>query len=140
MPLMITAMGGAFGAVIKANTAISQLGEALAALNFPGFLFPFLIAALLMAAVGSRTTAGMTAAAIVAPMMSQLGLTPLSAFLLCGAGTMCFSHVNDSGFWIGVSFYNISVKQNFKYCTLLGTIAGVILLVLISVTAFVGLI
>ena len=140
MPLMITAMGGAFGAVIKANTTISQLGEALAALNFPGFLFPFLIAALLMAAVGSRTTAGMTAAAIVAPMMSQLGLTPLSAFLLCGAGTMCFSHVNDSGFWIGVSFYNISVKQNFKYCTLLGTIAGVILLVLISVTAFVGLI
>lgn len=99
-----------------------------------------MIGALLMAAVGSRTTAGMTAAAICAPIMGQLGLTPLATFLLCGAGTMCFSHVNDSGFWIGVSFFNISVKQNLKYCTLLGTIAGVVLLVLISALSLVGMI
>jgi len=132
MPLMITAMGGAFSAVIKANPAIGDLGNAIAAVNFPSVLFPFMIGALLMAAVGSRTTAGMTSAAICAPIMAQLGLSPLATFLLCGAGTMCFSHVNDSGFWINVSFYNISVKQNFKYCTLLGTIAGVILLIIIT--------
>lgn len=140
MPLMITAMGGGFSAIIKANPAIEDLGNALAAVHFPGVLFPFMIGALLMAAVGSRTTAGMTAAAICAPIMGQLGLTPLATFLLCGAGTMCFSHVNDSGFWIGVSFFNISVKQNLKYCTLLGTIAGVVLLVLISALSFIGLI
>ena len=99
-----------------------------------------MIGALLMAAVGSRTTAGMTAAAICAPIMGQLGLTPLATFLLCGAGTMCFSQVNYSGFWIGVSFFNISVKQNLKYCTLLGTIAGVVLLVLISALSLVGMI
>lgn len=140
MPLMITAMGGGFSAVIKANPAIQDLGNALSALNFPGILFPFMISALLMAAVGSRTTAGMTSAAIVAPIMEQLGLSPLTAFLLCGAGTMCFSHVNDSGFWIGVSFFNISVKQNLKYCTLIGTIAGLFLLVIISVCHMSGLI
>lgn len=140
MPLMITAMGGAFSAIIKANPAINELGNAIAAVNFPGVFFPFMIAALLMAAVGSRTTAGMTAAAICMPMMAQLGLTPLATFLLCGAGTMCFSHVNDSGFWIGVSFYNISVKQNFKYCTLLGTIAGVVLFVIISALAVIHII
>lgn len=140
MPLMITAMGGAFSAIIKANPAINDLGNAIASVNFPGVLFPFMIGALLMAAVGSRTTAGMTAAAICAPIMSQLGLSPLATFLLCGAGTMCFSHVNDSGFWIGVSFYNISVKQNFKYCTLLGTIAGVILFVFIAGLSLIGII
>lgn len=140
MPLMITAMGGAFSAIIKANPAINDLGNAIASVNFPGVLFPFMIGALLMAAVGSRTTAGMTAAAICAPIMGQLGLSPLATFLLCGAGTMCFSHVNDSGFWIGVSFYNISVKQNFKYCTLLGTIAGVILFVFIAALSLIGII
>lgn len=140
MPLMITAMGGGFSSVIKGNPAISALGDMLGSINFPSVIFPFAIAALLMAAVGSRTTAGMTAAAICAPMMAQLGLSPLATFLLCGAGTMCFSHVNDSGFWIGVSFFNISVKQNFKYCTLLGTIAGIVLLVLISALVMVGLI
>ena len=93
-----------------------------------------------MAAVGSRTTSGMTAAAICAPMMGQLGLSPVATFLLCGAGTMCFSHINDSGFWIYVSFFDMNVKQVFKYCTILGTIAGIVLLILISACVFAGLI
>ncbi len=140
MPLMITAMGGGFSTIIKANPAIEDLGNALASINFPGVLFPFLIAALLMAAVGSRTTAGMTAAAIVAPMLSQLGLTPLAAFLLCGAGTMCFSHVNDSGFWVGVTYFNLSVEQNLKYSTLMGTVTGIIILIIITPLALCGII
>lgn len=140
LPLMITAMGGAFSALIKANPAISELGNALAAINFPGVLFPFILGAVLMAAVGSRTTAGMTSAAICAPIMGQLGLTPLATFLLCGAGTMCFSHLNDSGFWVSISFYGFTVKQNLKYCTVIGTVSGILIFIMAAALSIVGII
>lgn len=140
LPLMITAMGGAFSTIIKANPAIETLGNALASVNFPGVLFPFMLGAILMAAVGSRTTAGMTSAAICAPIMAQLGLTPLATFLLCGAGTMCFSHLNDSGFWVAISFYGFTVKQNLKYCTIIGTISGVVIFVMCAALSMFGII
>ena len=125
LPLMITAMGGGFSAVIKAYPDIGKLGEMIAAYNFPSLLVPFVIAAIMMLAVGSRTTAGMTAAAIVLPMAGQLGLSPLVSTLLCGAGTMVGSHVSDSGFWVTTQLFNLNTKQGLKYITLLGSISGV---------------
>ena len=94
----------------------------------------------ILAAVGSRTTAGMTSAAICAPIMAQLGLTPLATFLLCGAGTMCFSHLNDSGFWVAISFYGFTVKQNLKCCTIIGTISGVVIFVMCATLSMLGVI
>lgn len=128
LPLMITAMGGGFSSIIKAYPGITQLGGMIAAYNFPAMLVPFVIAAIMMLAVGSRTTAGMTAAAIVLPMMDQLGLSPLACTLLVGSGTLVGSHVSDSGFWVLTQLYNLTTKQGLKYITLLGSIAGVVCL------------
>lgn len=139
LPLIITAMGGGFSAIIKSYPGIEALGNTIVGAGFPSFLVPFLIGAVMMVSVGSRTTAGMTAAAICAPMIATLGITPLATTILIGCGTMIGSHVSDSGFWVGTSLFNLNTKQGLKYITLLGSVCGVIALAITAVLVFMGL-
>ena len=137
--LLITGMGGALATVIKAAPAINDLAGLIEQSGVPGLLIPFLIGAIMFTAVGSMTTGGMTAAGVVGPMMATLGLTPVATVLAIGAGTMIFNHVNNSGFWVISRFFNLDLKQGFKYITLPDAVAGVCCFVLICAAAAVGL-
>ena len=130
IPLLVTAMGGGFSQVIKSYEGVKELGNLITSMSVPGMLVPFLIGALLMVAVGSRTTAGMTAAGICAGMVTTLGISPVQCAVLIGAGTMIGSHVSDSGFWVGTSLFNLNTTQGLKYITILGSITGIVCLVL----------
>lgn len=125
IPLLVTAMGGGFSEIIKGYSGVEELGAIIAGANFPGLLVPFIIGMVMQTAVGSRTTAGMTAAGICAPMIASLGVSPVACTLLIGSGTMIGSHFSDSGFWTGISMFNLSTAQGLKYITLIGAIAGV---------------
>lgn len=137
--LLITGMGGAFAAVIKSSPAIKGLSKLIVDAGVPGLLIPFLIGVIMMTAVGSMTTAGLTAAGVVMPMMSTLGLTPIATTLAIGAGTMIFNHVNNSGFWVISKFFNLDLKQGLKYITIPDLVAGLACFVLISIFATTGL-
>ena len=137
--LLITGMGGALATVIKAAPAINDLAGLIEQSGVPGLLIPFLIGAIMFTAVGSMTTGGMTAAGVVGPMMATLGLTPVATVLAIGAGTMIFNHVNNSGFWVISRFFNLDLKQGFKYITLPDAVAGVCCFVLICAAAAVRL-
>jgi gluconate:H+ symporter, GntP family len=139
IPLLVTAMGGGFSAVIKSYEGMSELGAAISSFGFPNFLLPFMIGVLMMVAVGSRTTAGMTAAAICTPMLGSLGLTPVAVAVLIGSGTMVGSHLSDSGFWVGTSLFNLNVKQGLKYITLLGSFCGILCLIISAAFVTTGL-
>lgn len=125
-PLIITAMGGAMGGILRENPAIGQIGDLVVATSFPKLLVPFILAAILMAVCGSMTTASMTAAALVLPMLPSLGLSPVVAALAIGAGSMCFWHVNNSGFWIFSSLYNFNAKQGLKFFTTTNALGGLV--------------
>ena len=133
LPLMITAMGGGFSAVIRNYPNIDQLGVMIADTGLPTVLIPFLIGSVMLIAVGSRTTAGMTAAAIVSPMLTTLGLSPLAAVLLIGSGTMVGSHVNDSGFWVVTQLFHLDTKQGLKYKSFTGAVCGIIIFLLLTI-------
>ena len=76
-PLLITAMGGAFGTVLKSAPALEPLSEMVGNSPVPAILVPWAVAVIMMSAVGSMTTAGMTAAGIVLPMLRCPGSCPL---------------------------------------------------------------
>lgn len=139
IPLIVTAMGGGFSTIIKSYEGMSDLGTMISNFGFPNFMLPFMIGALMMIAVGSRTTAGMTAAAICTPMVGSLGLSPVAVAVLIGCGTMIGSHLSDSGFWVGTSLFNLNTKQGLKYITLLGSVCGVICLVVAAIFVSIGL-
>ena len=91
-------------------------------------------------AVGSMTTAGITAVGVVAPMMDMLGLEPVSTTLAIGAGTLIFNHVTNSGFWVVSKFFNLDMKQGLKYITIPDAVAGVFGFVIVFILSSVGLI
>jgi len=115
--LLITGAGGAFGSVLKATGIGSVIGEYLSYSGL-GIFIPFLIAAGLKTAQGSSTVAIITASSIILPMLSELQLASETGFILSvlsmGAGSMVFSHTNDSYFWVVTKFSNIDVKNSLK--------------------------
>lgn len=137
--LLITAMGGAMGGVLRENEAISILGNAIARTNFPGLLVPFFLAAILMTVCGSMTTASMTAAALMVELVSVLGISPVEAALAIGAGSMVGWHVNNSGFWIFTSLYGFDTRQGLKFFTTTNAIGGIMAFICLAALSLTGL-
>jgi len=102
--ILITGAGGALGQVLRDSGVGDELAEAIATVNMPGVLVPFLIASLVRVAQGSGTVAMITAASVSAPLVDGLGLSALIAVLACCAGSMVFSYFNDSYFWVVTRF------------------------------------
>jgi GntP family gluconate:H+ symporter len=98
--LMITAAGGGFAAVIKGAGVGEQLAQAFQAVQLPGLLFPFLVAATLTTATGSLTVSMITTSSLVAPLLPALGVSPEMSVALVGAGAVCVIHANSSFFWL----------------------------------------
>jgi GntP family gluconate:H+ symporter len=137
--LLITGMGGGFSEVIKNAPQIEELAPLIQNSGVPGLFIPFLVGAIMMTAVGSMTTAGVTAVGVVAPLMATLGLEPVSTTLAIGAGTLIFNHVTNSGFWVVSRFFNLDMKQGLKYITIPDAVAGVIGFIIVFIFASLGL-
>ncbi|KQY94512.1 hypothetical protein ASD24_02865 [Paenibacillus sp. Root52] len=138
MPLIVTGMGGAMGGMLRENPVIDELGMMVAGTDFPKLLIPFILSAILMAVCGSMTIASMTAAALVAPMLGILGISPVAATLAVGAGSMVFWHVNNSGFWIMTSLYNFNTKQGLKYFTTINGLGGIVAFAILCILSILG--
>lgn len=138
--LLITAMGGAMGGLLRENEAISVIGNAIAETSFPSLLIPFLLAAILMTVCGSMTTASMTAAALMVGLLPVLGMDPVVATLAIGAGSMVGWHVNNSGFWIFTSLYGFDTKQGLKYFTTTNAVGGIAAFVCLAALTLIGVV
>lgn len=138
--LLITAMGGAMGGILRENEAISVIGNAIAETNFPNILIPFLLAAILMTVCGSMTTASMTAAALMVDLIPVLGMSPVVATLAIGAGSMVGWHVNNSGFWIFTSMYGFDTKQGLKYFTTTNALGGIVAFICLAGLTLIGVV
>lgn len=139
--VLISAAGGAFGAVLKASPIISVLTTNLHNVSL-GLLMPFILAAVLKSAQGSSTTAMVTTSAIMAPLLSSLGLDGYMGVVLTvmstGAGSMIVSHANDSYFWIIVQLSGMDISTAYKAITLGTLIQGLVtMLAVLGVAAFV---
>lgn len=124
MPIIVTGMGGALAIFIKESGVADAIANIVAGTALPGVLVPIFIAALIHIVTGSNSLAVMTGAALVEPMLSTLGISPLAAFLACGTGAMMFKHANSSGFWVTVTMSNLNVKQGIKSVGIATTVAG----------------
>ena len=129
--ILITAAGGAFGAMLRE----AQLGPAIEAL-FAGslstspvvlILLAFTISALLKTAQGSSTVAMITASAMMMAILEDVGTLPIHMVYLATAissGSLVFSWMNDSGFWIYTKMGGLTVVQGLKSWTSLLFVLG----------------
>ncbi|WP_417660223.1 GntP family permease [Pseudomonas sp.] len=127
--LLITGAGGAFGAMLKVTELGNYLGTSLSALGV-GLFMPFLVAAALKTAQGSSTVALVTTSAMVAPLLSSLGLDSemgrVLTVMAIGAGAMTVSHANDSFFWVVSQFSRMKVSTAYRAQTMATLVQGVV--------------
>jgi gluconate:H+ symporter, GntP family len=137
--LVLTGAGGIFGAVIKATGVGEHAGAHLAYTGL-GLTIPFVISAFLKTAQGSSTVAIMTAASIMAPMLTALHLSTdagrLLATLAMGAGSMVVSHANDSYFWVVAKFSGLESGPTLRVYTTTTLVMGLVTFLIILLCSF----
>nr|WP_294944365.1 gluconate:H+ symporter [uncultured Mucilaginibacter sp.] len=133
--LLIIGGSGAFKQVLVDSGISNQIAAGLQSFNMQPLFLGWLIAAIIRISLGSATVAGLTAAGIVSAMLvKDPNINPNLMVLSIGAGSLAFSHVNDSGFWLYKEYFNLTIKDTFLSWSMMETIvafvglAGVLLL------------
>jgi Gnt-I system high-affinity gluconate transporter len=125
MIILIVSGAGALKQIFVDSGVSSQLAAAMNQLDLPPLLLGWLISALIRVAMGSATVAGLTTAGIIAPLVVATGTSPSLMVLAVGSGSLFFSHVNDSGFWLFKEYFNLSMKDTFRSWSVMETIVSV---------------
>ncbi len=123
--LMIIAGAGALKQVFIVSGVSETLGDTLKTLPIPPLVLGWLIAGVIRVSLGSATVAGLTAANLMAPVVAATGADPNLMVLSIGAGSLMFSHVNDSGFWMFKEYFGLSIKDTLRSWTLMEGLVGV---------------
>jgi Gnt-I system high-affinity gluconate transporter len=123
--LLIIAGAGALKEVFVASGVSKNISEALLGIPVNPLILGWFIAAVIRVSLGSATVAGLTAAGIMAPVVAASGsVDPNLMVLAIGAGSLMFSHVNDSGFWMAKEYFNLTLKETLMSWTLMEGIVG----------------
>jgi H+/gluconate symporter-like permease len=115
--LLFTGVAGSLGQVI-AETNVGDLVASLFSANaaFP-LVLAWLVAAMLRLAQGSGSVAAITAAALLAPVVDDLGLSAVLIWLAAASGAAFGGHVTDNTFWIFKTLLGLSVRGSFQVYT-----------------------
>jgi len=134
MLILIIAGSGIFKEVLSETGIGTFIGNLFRHSDFSPLLLGWLVAAVIRVSIGSATVAGLTAAGILAPLVSGTGVNAELMVLSIGAGSLMLSHVNDSGFWLYKEYFSLSIRDTLLSWTIMETIvslmglAGVLLL------------
>lgn len=123
--LIIGASGGLKQILVDSQMS-HEIATALRSIQINPFVLAWLVAAIIRLCLGSATVAGLTAAGIIAPLVTQLNVEPNLMILAIGSGSIFCSHVNDTGFWMFKEYFNVSIKDTFLSWSLMETIVSVV--------------
>jgi len=123
--ILVTGAGG----VLKQILVDSGIGEMMATSisdsAMPPIFLAWVLAAIVRVTQGSATVAMITAAGIMAPVLSfiepsapELALIVISI----ASGATLLSHVNDSGFWLVSKYFGMDEKQTLRSWTVMESI------------------
>ena len=124
--LLVIAGAGALKQVMVDSGISAQIGNQLSHVPVNPLVLGWLMAVVIRLCVGSATVAGLTAAGIMAPVLLHSDISAELMVLSIGAGSLFFSHVNDSGFWMFKEYFNLSVKDTLRTWSVMETIVSVV--------------
>lgn len=134
MIILITAAGGAFGAMLKEagiGMAISSIVSSGGSENLSGITLLFLgafIASIMKIAQGSGTVAMITASAMMAGIWTSVatpGIHPVYLATAIGSGSMIGTWMNDSGFWIVAKMGGFTEGETFRTWSAMMVVTGI---------------
>jgi len=129
--ILIIAAGGTFGAMLeKAGIGGTISGVFQKGTGYEGvfvLIAAFCVASLMKLALGSSTTAMITASSIFGTMgltSDSLGFNIAYLGLMISAGSLVTSWMNDAGFWVTSRMGGLNEKDTLKSVTVLHIIVG----------------
>jgi Gnt-I system high-affinity gluconate transporter len=125
MIILIIGAGGAFSQVLKDGNVTEYIRSITADIHMNPLLMAFIVAAIIRLAIGSATVSTLTTAPLMLPIAQQTGISPELMVLATGAGSVMWSHFNDTGFWMFKEYFNLSIKQTFLSWTVMECIIGI---------------
>jgi Gnt-I system high-affinity gluconate transporter len=123
--ILVIGGSGALTQLLHDSKVSAYIADSLQQLHLHPLVLAWGIAAIIRVCIGSATVAGLTTAAIVAPLIPASGVNPNLMVLATGAGSLMFSHVNDAGFWMFKEYFNLTVKDTIKTWSVMETIVSV---------------
>lgn len=124
--LLIIAGSGVFKQVMEQSGVSQQLAGLLSQLPIHPLVLGWMMAAVIRALIGSATVAALTAASVLIPLVGESGADPNLMVLAVGAGSLMFSHVNDSGFWMFKEYFNISLADTLRSWSMMEIIVSTV--------------
>lgn len=131
--LLVIAGAGALNQILADSGVSSIIASSVGHWPVHPLVLGWLMAAIIRLCVGSATIAGLTAAGFMAPLVFQSHVNPNLMVLSIGAGSLFFSHVNDSGFWLFKEYFNLTMKDTFRSWSVMETIVSVVGLIGVSI-------
>ena len=125
MIVLIIAASGALKQILIDSNASTAIANYFKNVNIHPLVLGWLIAAIIRICLGSATVAGLTAAGIIAPMMATMNVNAELMILSIGSGSIFFSHVNDTGFWMFKEYFNVSLKNTFLSWSVMESIVSI---------------
>jgi Gnt-I system low-affinity gluconate transporter len=126
--ILITGAGGVLKQVLVDSGIGKIMAESMASSALPPIFLAWILAAIVRVTQGSATVAMITAAGIIAPVLSEFGLNdPERALVVLSiaSGATLLSHVNDSGFWLVGKYFGMNEKQTLQSWTVMESIIAV---------------
>ena len=124
--LAVILAGGVFKQVLIQSGVADSVAARVSGLSLSPLVLAWLLAGLIRVAVGSATVAALTAAGLVQSVVATAGVRPELMVLAIGAGSLMFSHVNDTGFWMFKEYFNLTLRQTFLSWTLMETVVSLL--------------
>ncbi|MBN1194416.1 MAG: GntP family permease [Methanomicrobiaceae archaeon] len=128
---------GALGAVIGAGGFAAEVFSLLGT-NVPAIFIPFLLAALIQTAQGSRVVTAVVTSSMIAGTSLAALVPPVPLILMIAAGTLVFSYISDPYFWLVLRTTGDTVTGTLSRFTLPQAVAGGVLAVITTVISMTG--
>jgi GntP family gluconate:H+ symporter len=111
MIIMVVGLGGALSQILRQTPAVDAIAKGMESTGLPPIFLPFVLGVVGNMITGSTTVGVITAASIVSPMMSTLGLSPEATMLAASAGGIITKYVNSSYFWVCTSLTRMPLRS-----------------------------
>lgn len=131
--LLLTGVGGSLAATVSTAGLGDILGGFFSASTVAPLVVVWGIAALLHIAVGSVTLSGITAAGLLAPIASTLGIDPVLIALAAGSGALFMVHVTSNTFWLLQSLFGQTVRGALKTVSVGVSVASIVALGMVMI-------
>jgi Gnt-I system high-affinity gluconate transporter len=125
MILLIIAGAGTLKEILLVSGVSKEIATYLGGLPIHPLVLGWMMAAIIRVCLGSATIAGLTAAGMIYPLVASGSVNANLMVLSIGAGSLMFSHVNDTGFWLFKEYFNLTVKETLRSWSLMETIVSI---------------